>query len=285
MRNLYNSPIEYSAQRRGYYYSEPSYDLPALKLNEGELVAIFLAEKVLAQYRRTPYFEQISKAFEKITALLPESITVDFTKIEKSVSFRNPVVTVQDIENFKKLAFAVLSRESVKIKYHTQYRNRLTERIFDPYHLLNLSGDWYAIGFCHMRKKVLTFLTARIKRITAMGIPFEVSNDFNISAYLSGAFRIIKDSGAGSGDITVRLRFDPWATRYIREKIWHESQKIQNLKDGSCILTLRLSSTIEVKSWILSWGEHVKVLEPEELVEEMRGTVKRMGRMYRLKKE
>ena len=50
-----------------------------------------------------------------------------------------------------------------------------------------------------------------------------------------------------------------------RERIWHPSQKIQELADGGLELTLQLSSLLEIEPWVLSWAEHAKVLGPVEL--------------------
>ena len=53
--------------------------------------------------------------------------------------------------------------------------------------------------------------------------------------------------------------------KLVRERIWHPSQKIQELADGGLELTLQLSSLLEIEPWVLSWGEHVRVLGPVEL--------------------
>src|SRR5262245_14683979 len=54
-RERLGAPIEFDARRNGYYYTDATYRIPHLTLTEGELVALFLAERVLRQYRGTPY--------------------------------------------------------------------------------------------------------------------------------------------------------------------------------------------------------------------------------------
>ena len=54
--------------------------------------------------------------------------------------------------------------------------------------------------------------------------------------------------------------------KHVRERIWHPSQKIQELADGGLELTLQLSSLHEIEPWVLSWGEHVRVVGPAELL-------------------
>ena len=60
-----------------------------------------------------------------------------------------------------------------------------------------------------------------------------------------------------------------WA-RWVREKIWHETQKIIKLLDGSLEITFRVAGLDEIKRWVLSFGPEVVVLEPEKLREMIR---------------
>jgi len=45
-------------------------------------------------------------------------------------------------------------------------------------------------------------------------------------------------------------------------------------------MTLRVTDTVELYSWILSWGWRVEVLEPEELREDIIETAKAMLEVY-----
>ena len=53
----------------------------------------------------------------------------------------------------------------------------------------------------------------------------------------------------------------------IREKKWHESQVLRELKDGALELRMTLSSLAEVERWVLGWAGHAHVLLPVELAE------------------
>ena len=47
LRNSWGAPLEYSRQHKGYFYTNPDFALPCLRLTEGELVAFFLAERLM----------------------------------------------------------------------------------------------------------------------------------------------------------------------------------------------------------------------------------------------
>jgi len=261
MRSSLSAPIEYSRKKRGYYYTEESFTLPTVQLTQGDLISIFIAEKALRQYRGTPYEHSLNEAFRKLMSLLPDPITIDLSGLDHALSFQTTATTVQDIETFCVLANAVINQRQLRMAYHTQYRDTDTDRVVDPYHLTNIDGDWYLIAFCHKRNEIRMFSPSRVRQVEETGADFERPKDFTLSDYLGTTFRVMK----GTGDYQVVLRFDADQSRYIRERIWHSSQKLETFPDGSVQLTMELSNLEEIERWILSYGAHCQVLEPQEL--------------------
>jgi len=52
---------------------------------------------------------------------------------------------------------------------------------------------------------------------------------------------------------------------------YHPSQKIEEeLPDGSVMVTFEVCGLAELTGWIIQWGDHVEVLEPQELRERVR---------------
>jgi predicted DNA-binding transcriptional regulator YafY len=58
-------------------------------------------------------------------------------------------------------------------------------------------------------------------------------------------------------------------SNYIRERVWHESQEMQEKPDGSTVLRLNVAPGWELKSWIKSFLPHVRVVQPAKLREEI----------------
>ena len=74
------------------------------------------------------------------------------------------------------------------------------------------------------------------------------------------------------------LQFQERVADYIREKKWHESQQLRELKGGGVELRLKLSSLAEVGRWVLSWGGDAVVVRPTELAQSVRQAAKRVLR-------
>jgi predicted DNA-binding transcriptional regulator YafY len=68
----------------------------------------------------------------------------------------------------------------------------------------------------------------------------------------------------------VKVRISPGWARWVGEKVWHESQKVTKLSNGSLEITFRVAGLDEIKRWILSFGPEAAVLEPEKLKEMVR---------------
>jgi predicted DNA-binding transcriptional regulator YafY len=103
---------------------------------------------------------------------------------------------------------------------------------------------------------------------------FEIPNDFDLETYMQSPFKVIHDK-----PVKVTIRFDKKAAGYIKEKIWHHSQKIEPKKDGSIIFSAEVAGTEEVKHWVMSWGTSAEVLEPEylrqEIAQELQNSLKK----------
>ncbi len=81
---------------------------------------------------------------------------------------------------------------------------------------------------------------------------------------------------SGQGEHEVVIRFNPRAADYVREKKWHESQQLRELKSGGVELSLKLSSLAEIERWVLSWGGDATVVKPKELAEAVKNAAKKI---------
>ena len=277
MRYRFQAPIEFDREHNGYFYTEEGYVLPIMRLTEGELVAIFLAEKVLAQYSGSPYHAQLKTAFEKIRNWLPDTVTLNLSLSAEDFSFQPRPVRETEVQVFDKLSRAISDRRTLRMVYFTQSRNELTERLIDPYHILNYEGDWYLIARCHLRNALRDFAISRIRALEETDEFFYIPRNFDLEAYLKSGFGIEKDAEKTD----VAIWFDSYQARWIREKRWDQSEEREERDDGSLVLRMRVPVTGELKRWILSYGSHAVVLEPEGLRKEMGEEVQRMVEIYR----
>jgi proteasome accessory factor B len=272
MRDRLNLPIEFDKTRNGYFYTEEVNAFPNVQITEGEIFALVVAEKALQQYRGTSFEKPLLSAIKKMEQSLPDTISLNLADIEQTISFRTRAEPILDLKIFDALAKAVAQRKQLELHYRKPGEKKSEARIIDPYHLANVNGEWFLFAFDHSRKDIRKFVPARIQKIEPTGKTFERSKKFSLEKELRDSFGV----HSGEGEFEVVIRFNARAADYIREKKWHESQQLRELKNGGVELKLKLSSLVEIERWILSWGGDAKVLKPRELAESIQKSAKRI---------
>jgi predicted DNA-binding transcriptional regulator YafY len=271
MRDRLNLPVEFERVRNGYYYGSQVSAFPSMQITEGELFALVVAEKALQQYRGTSFEKPLLSALKKMAEKLPDNIAFNFTEVEQTISFRTRAEPILDLKIFDVLAKAVSARQQLELNYRKPGQ-KAEARIVDPYHLANINGEWYLFAYDHARKDLRTFAPARIESVKQTGKTFERSQKFSLEKRLRDSFGV----HSGAGKFEVVIRFAPRAADFIREKKWHPSQTLRELKGRGLELKMKLSSLAEVERWVLSWGGEAKVLKPRELAESVRAAARKL---------
>ena len=63
---------------------------------------------------------------------------------------------------------------------------------------------------------------------------------------MADAFAIQK----GEKPVAVSIRFAPRQARWIRERRWHKTARVQERLDGGLVLQLRVAETSEIRRWV-----------------------------------
>ena len=275
MRHMLGAPIAYSAKKRGYYYTEEQYRLPAMAIKESDLFAIYLAEKLLEQYEGTPLYHSLKSVFQKIADSLPEHLSADRAGEQSRFTVLPPFSTVVDPEIWQTVMGALRENRQVEVLYKTPGRRPVRRRI-DPYHAVRYEGDWYLVGWCHLRGEIRTFSISRMLEARQTGRGFTIPEDFDFRRLAGSHFGL----HWGPGEVRVRIRFDASVADYIQERRWHPSQEIRRLPDGSIELSMTVNHLLELRRWILSWGDAAEVLEPYSLRKELLQICRRTAAKY-----
>ncbi len=267
LRNQRDAPIAYDAARRGYFYTEASYSLPAISLRERDLFALCIAEKALRMHEGTPIYQALRNVFRKIEASLPDKVSVQPLWVERRLSVVADPQTRVCPEIWDAVASGLHASKSLLLSYRKPGAAGEVERRVDPYHLARYQGEWYLIGHCHLRGRILTFAMSRVAKIVLCPETFTVPDTFDPAHYVGGQFGIF----GGEGEpVAVRLRFAREHAPYVLEREWHPEQTLSACDDGGVELGFPVLHLQEVKRWVLSWGRGVRVLAPVRLAEEVR---------------
>lgn len=112
---------------------------------------------------------------------------------------------------------------------------------------------------------ITTLNLQRLEQLKVLETHGEVPADFDPAKLEASAFGVYTSGKLRS----YRLRFSPEVAVYIREKVWHPTQKLVAQPDGGVELTFRCGESPEVSSWVAGWREEVQVLGPAALRKEL----------------
>jgi predicted DNA-binding transcriptional regulator YafY len=267
MRDRMDLPLEYDGSKFGFFYYEEVSAFPTMQISEGELVALLIAEKALEQYRGTNFEKPLLSAFRKIESSLPETISLNLSDWQQTISFRTTAEPVINLEIFDRLSKATARHQQLQLNYRKPGSRKPELRTLDPYHMANINGEWFLFAFDHERDGIRTFVPARMTDVVLTGQKFAPPKKFSLEKRLRDSFGV----HSAQGEYDVVIRFNAHAADYIREKRWHPSQKIKERKDGGLDLILKLSSLNEIQRWILTWAGNAQVIGPKELARAVKG--------------
>jgi predicted DNA-binding transcriptional regulator YafY len=227
-----------------------------------ELAALYFGREVLSFLDGAPFAADLESAFQKIRAALPEKSIPYLSRIQdlfaarpepwKDYSKKKHVVAA--------LVDATLHQQRVRVSYYSFASRREKGYVLDPYRLVYYHGGLYLYARAEEYEEVRTFAVERIRSIEVLDQGFEIPRDFSVAEYARGAFGI-----AGGKAEDVEIVFEAPIAGYIRERVWHESQALEDHEDGSVLLRMNVAPGFELQSWIKGFLPHVRVIKPASL--------------------
>jgi proteasome accessory factor B len=253
--------------------------LPPLKLTLQEAMAVVLSARLMARYA-DEYDPDLAAAFQKLEEGLPAALATHIERTLEAMAAR-PVDEVFR-RNVHLLTRAWAEGRVVEFTYApAQYAERGDARPrgarVRPY-LIEPSLQTHAlylIGHDETKDAIRTFKIDRIADVSLTPETFEPP-ETSLERDLPRAWDIIADQPP----VEVELRFRPSVAARVGEATWHPSQVVETERDGSLRWRATVSGTIEIRLWILSWGDDVEVLAPAELRDDVAATHARAAARY-----
>jgi predicted DNA-binding transcriptional regulator YafY len=231
-----------------------------------ELAALYFGKNMLSFLGGAPFALDLEAAFAKIREALPAKSLPYLSRIQELFAARPE--PAKDYSKKKDiiagLVDATLHQRQVVVSYYSFNSKKTKAYTLDPYRIVYYHGGLYLYARAHEHGEVRTFAVERIERIEVQDTTFETPKDFNVSEYARGAFGI-----AGGRAESVVLEVDARMAAYVRERVWHESQSLEERADGSVTLRLQVAPGFELKAWIKGFLPHIRVVEPAALREEI----------------
>ena len=159
-------------------------------------------------------------------------------------------------------------REGVALSmtYHSFHREEPSTFEVEPYCIKLFEQRWYMLG---MSDKLRIYALDRIKALEPTERKFKLPKKFDAAKFFEDYYGIII-SDDDYDVCPVALLADAKQSNYLRTLPLHHSQVEVERNEEFSIFEYRLCPTFDFRQKLLSMGEAIEVLAPQELVYQMR---------------
>ena len=167
----------------------------------------------------------------------------------------------------KLLQDAIASNQEISFSYYSPQGNSL--RRIEPYYLIFKWTSWYLWGWCMEKEAFRLFKLNRLDDLKLAGRTFSKR---------CGALPDLSSEKVFTGGIKVKAIFEPDCKWRLIEEFGNSCFEEQ--ADGSLFFQAEYTNKDYLLSWLLSFGDKVTLLAPEELQLALLNLLKKMKERY-----
>lgn len=197
-------PVESDRGRYGGYRLTAGFKVPPMMFTEQESLAVSVALTFAGSKGLIGGLDGAVSALGKLDRVIPKTLRSKLRAMTKAMQLErghedNPIPGQALLE----LSGATLDRNRVQMQY-VAANGVLTAREFDCFGLSWRSGNWYAIGHCHLRGELRSFRVDRVTSVVPFNMKFVPPEDFDAIRHLALGLATIPRRHR----VTLRLKTD-----------------------------------------------------------------------------
>lgn len=216
------------------------------------------------------YNQKLLESFQVSNALNNHPDFADFIFFES----RKP----SGAENFYDLFFAIRNKRIVLFEHYNFKNKKMTSRKVHPLALKESKDRWYLIAIDTKDETLKSFGLDRINYLNVTPQKFREKYKYNFREHFKNAFGVMNLSEQNPQKIV--LKCSRHQGEYIRSFPLHQSQKETKETPEDIYFEFFLHPTYDFMQEILSYGKEVRVLEPINLVEEIKNHLQKSLNSY-----
>ena len=259
-------PAEGFFEAELYALPPENYYLPAIAFSDPELAALRTALGLLDG--EFAYAEPLRLALQQVSWGRPSPLTEE-AEAPIDVKLSTAGSGRELSQRLAKIETAISRRKTIEFSYYSLQRDEVSDRKVNPYHLVFRDGQFYLIGYSHERDQVRVFRLSRIRAkvsyATKAEHDFTAPEDFDRRDYGRRADWQMGEI-VGRAKIFLRERIAWLVERdFGRHGELRKPAKGDGVRGRGSVFETDYASARQLISWVLSWRENARLLDPPEL--------------------
>ncbi len=243
-----------------------NYYLRAIEFTDSELAALRTALGLLDG--EFAYAEPLRLALQQVSWGRPSPLTEE-AEAPIDVKLSTAGSGRELSQRLAKIETAISRRKTIEFSYYSLQRDETSDRKVNPYHLVFRDGQFYLIGHSHERDEVRVFRLSRIRGkvsyATKAEHDFQSPDDFDRRDYGTRADWQMGEI-EGTASVFLRERITWLVERdFGRHGEFRKPVKADGVRGRGSVFVTEYASARQLISWVLSWRENARLLDPPEL--------------------
>ena len=256
--------------------------LPPVSFSNDEATLLLLGANVMAQNFDAQYQRAAQNAAAKIEAVLGNDKREAVSAIQLGLSFVTPTAASEAdgavMERLQLLRHALLKSQAVRFEYVARFGSKAgqepasKQHEVDPHGLSLVEGNWYLSGLDHAHEETRRFRLDRMQALTLLEQTFMRPEPQDLLAERA-------KNRPNDLQLGVKALFDTEVARWVRETRSWFAVAYEDAPDG-LLITFKVRHEEELVQFLLQWGRHVRVLEPQSLRQKLAREAEAMLQNY-----
>lgn len=258
------APIAYCRKNKGYHYTDASFTLNGVGLNEQDINNIKEAVELLQNIGGSRVSEGFNRALEKILTAYKEDFPESNTK--RKIIQTEYVSGSRGFEHFD--LFFTACKDKMPVSFvHYSYQKRCFKAVLvHPVLLKEFDNNWYLLGYSEHHKSLCTFGFDRIYEPVLLYKKYIESKQAEVDGYYQDIYGVYPFKNQKKQKVVFKTTHN--IANYIEAYPIHSSQT-QEKSDNSSQFTLHLIPSVELLRLFRSYGKELKIESPQWLVSEL----------------
>jgi predicted DNA-binding transcriptional regulator YafY len=246
--------------------------LPPLLLDDEEAVAVAVGLRTAAGGSVTGIEETSVRALAKLEQVLPSHLRRRIKALQSFVVPLTGDVPTVDAEALATIAAACRDHEQLRFGYRS-HEGASSRRTVEPHRLVHLNRRWYLVAWDAVRQDWRTFRVDRITTKLSTGLRFRPRDlpEGDVGAYVSQAVSAARDRYQARIVLHAPLSV-------VAERVAPTVGSLKALDEETCLLRCGGDWLGGLAVYVATIGVDFEILEPPELVEEVRRLADRFAR-------
>lgn len=237
-----------------YRYEDSGFSIDNQPLSEKDLKEVCSALNLLNRIKGLPQLEWLEETMARLEKKLHLQLAASPVMSMDSNRY------IVGYEHLERLFNAIYYKNALRIGYRSFTAEEAETIVMHPYHLHEYNNRWFLFGLDSVRGYVINLPSDRIKSIEDIDIPFSENTYVDFLEYFEDIVGVTRPEGLAPVDI--RLKFSKQQAPYILTKPLHGSQRRISNNEQGLVVVIRVIPNHELDQLLLSFGEHIEVLEP-----------------------